>query len=225
MRRLLTIGLLFVLVLTGFYVAWPAWTGRQIRYAIETNDPALLAQKIDFDQVRARAKPLIAGQMQRSLDQLQKQAGPFGAAIAAQLKAGIGEKITGAAIDAALTPSNVITLAREGKDIGRILRDIGNARGSGSGGTTPNGNGSTPSGSPTPNPVSNPAPRAGSPEIGADGQPRKLTRENIKSYRITGPGSIAVGIARDPKAAAPDVIAELAFTGTDWKVVGILPQF
>ena len=212
MRRVLFLGLLLVLVVAGFYLAWPAWTGRQIRNAIEANDPAALAQKIDFEQVRARARPLIATQMQRSLDQLQKQGGPFGAAIAGQLKASLGEKLANAAIDAALTPENVIRLARQGKDISRILKDIARDAPEKRAGTE---------GAPAPAPA--PSGAAQPPE---QPQPhRRLTRENVKSYRITGPLSIEVGVAHDAQAATHDVLVELAFTGADWKVVGILPQF
>src|SRR5690606_23757496 len=124
MRRLLTILVVLALAFVGFYVVWPAWTGWQIRNAIEANDPAGLVQNIDFDSVRTRAKPIIAEQMQRSLDQIQKQAGPLGAAIASQLKVSLGEKLTNAAIDAALTPENVIRIARQGRDFTRILKDI-----------------------------------------------------------------------------------------------------
>jgi hypothetical protein len=71
MRRMLVAGLIIVLALAGFYVAWPAWTARQIRNAIEANDPAALERRIDFLSVRARAKPLVAAQMQRTLDDLK----------------------------------------------------------------------------------------------------------------------------------------------------------
>lgn len=214
MRRFLTIVVLVLVILAGFYVAWPAWTGRQIRQAIEANDPAALSRKIDFDRVRARAKPVIAEQVQRSLDEFQKQAGPFGAAIAGQLKGGLGERLANAAIDTSLTPENVIRLARQGKTIGRILKDIareGAEQGPAPGGSVP--------------PASPPPAQTGGTEPPPEGPPRRrLTRENIKAFRITGPLSLEVGIAHDPKASTPDVIAELAFTGGDWKVVGILPQ-
>lgn len=205
MRRFLTIVVLVLVILAGFYVAWPAWTGRQIRHAIEANDPVALSQKIDFDRVRARAKPVIAEQMQRSLDQFQKQAGPFGAAIAGQLKGGLGERLANAAIDTSLTPENVIRLARQGKDISRVLKDIareGTEKGSAPEGSVP----------PAPAQTGEPPPR------------RRLTHANIKAFRITGPLSLEVGIAHDPRATTPDVIAEMAFTGGDWKVVGILPR-
>ena len=60
MRRAILVGLALVLALAGFYVIWPAWMARQIRYAIETNDPPALERYVDFPAVRARAKPLVA---------------------------------------------------------------------------------------------------------------------------------------------------------------------
>ncbi|MGE0766929.1 MAG: DUF2939 domain-containing protein [Hyphomicrobiaceae bacterium] len=210
MRRVLLLAFAVVLGLLGFYVAWPAWTGHQIRQAIESNDAAALAERIDFDRVRARAKPLIAQQMQRSLDQLQKSGGALGAVIAEQLKASFGEKLANAAIDATLTPENVMRFARQGKDIGRILKDI--AREGAEKGSVP--------ASPPPG-----AAGGGVPPPSQETPPRhKLTHENIKSYRITGPLSIEVGAAHDPRATTPDVIAELAFTDGTWKVVGLVPQ-
>jgi hypothetical protein len=213
MRRFLAFVIVLVLALAGFYVAWPAWTGHQIRQAIEANDPAALAQRIDFDQVRARTKPLVAEQMRQSLDQIQKQAGPIGAALTEKLRASIGGNLASAAIDAALTPENVLRLAREGKDIGRILKDVAKSRRAGDGTDAPAG-GPAPSTTGTPQPQTAPA------------EPRhKLTLSNIKSYRITGPLEIAVGVAHDPAAASPDVVVELAFDGWGWKVVGLVPQF
>jgi hypothetical protein len=86
MRRVLAIGLIVLLALAGFYVAWPAWTAFQIRQAIEANDPSALERKIDFVSVRARAKPFAAAQMQRSFDELPRKGGSCGAALAGQLR-------------------------------------------------------------------------------------------------------------------------------------------
>lgn len=212
MRRALVIGLVLVLALAGFYVAWPAWTAYRIRQAIETNDPAALERRIDFASVRARAKPLIAAQMSRSLEDLQKKAGPLGAAIAGQLKQSLGTQLADAAVDSILTPANVIRVVRQGKDLRRVWKDITRERGpagTGSGGTGTPGN--------QPAPATGGEPPAGQPK-------HTLTLANIRSYRITGPASIEVGVAHNPTQAEPDVVAELAFTGGDWKVVAIVPQ-
>lgn len=215
MRRMLAAGLIIVLTLAGFYVAWPAWTARQIRNAIEANDPAALERKIDFVSVRARAKPLVAAQMQRTFDDLKQKAGPFGVAIAGQLQESLGGKIADAAIDRFLTPENVVRFVRQGKDLRRVWKDV--AGDAGSRRSEKPGN----SGEPTRPPVlGSPEPRQ--PDVA--NSPRKLTLANVKSYRLVGPLALEVGIARDPAATTPDVIVELAFTGTSWQVVGIVPQ-
>jgi hypothetical protein len=214
MRRLLAIVLVLLIALAGFYVAWPAWTAYQIRQSIEANDPAALERNIDFVSVRARAKPLVAAQMQQSLDELQRQAGPIGAAIAGQLRESLGATLADAAIDSILTPQNVIRLAREGKNISRALKDIARERAS---------RGSTNETTP---PTTEPTTSGGVPAPGAPAarQRHRLSLDNIKSYRITGPLTIEVGVALDPAASGPDVVAELAFSGGGWKVVGLVPQ-
>jgi hypothetical protein len=107
----------------------------------------------------------------------------------------------------------VVRLVRQGKNISRALKDITSERAgrSRTGGATP------------------PADEPGSGN-GSERQPgeskarRKLSINNIKSYRVTGPLSIEVGIALNQTDPVPDAFAELAFTGGDWKVVGIVPQ-
>ena len=219
MRRFLIFVIVLVLALVGFYVAWPGWTGYQIRQAIETNDPAALERRIDFDQVRARAKGLVADRVQQSLDQLQKQAGPLGTALAEKLKGSLGDKLADVAINTALTPENVIRLAREGKDIGRVLKDAGGSRRAGDSAEAPTGA--------SPSSPNGPGPGTDTPQPQAiPGKARhQLTLRNIKSYRITGPLEIEVGVAHDPAVATPDIVVELAFDGGGWKVVGIVPQF
>lgn len=212
MRRMLAAGLLIVLALAGFYLAWPAWTARQIRNAIESSDPASLERRIDFVSVRARAKPLIAAQMQRTLNDLSQKAGPFGAAIASQLKESLGGKIADAAVDRFLTPENVVRLVRQGKDLRRVWKEVAGEAGT----RRPSGPGSDGE------PARPSAPGSTEPDDATN--LRKLTLANVKSYRLVGPLALEVGIARDAAATAPDVIAELAFTGTGWQVVGILPR-
>jgi len=210
MRRLLLFVIVLVVASAGFYVAWPAWTGHRIRNAIEANDAAALARQIDFEQVRNRARPLIVEQMQRSLDEVRKRAGPFGAAIAGQLQSNLGDKLANVAIDAALTPENVLRVARQGKDFAAILKDIAREETEKGGAPAPS---DAPATQPSPGPSDGPPP-----------QRHRLTHENIKTYRITGPLNLEVGVAHDPAATTPDVLIELAFAGGDWRVVGILPQ-
>jgi hypothetical protein len=170
MRRILTAGLIIVLALAGFYVAWPAWTARQIRNAIEANDPAALERRIDFVSVRARAKPLVAAQMQRTVEDLKQRAGPFGAAIAGQLQESLGGKIADAAIERILTPENVVRIVRQGKDLRRVWKDIAGDAGS----RRPPGKPGEPTRPPVPD---SPQP----PEAGAG--PRKFT---LTGWQVVG---------------------------------------
>ncbi|MFV0297912.1 MAG: DUF2939 domain-containing protein [Hyphomicrobiaceae bacterium] len=208
MRRwYLWVGLI-VLALIGFYVAWPAWAGRQIALAVETNDPVLLARKIDFPAVRENAKPMIQAEMNRQLGQVQGQEGSIGAVILGQLRNGAGEKLVQAAVDSLLTPQHVIDMVRHGRDLRRIVRGIreerapaqGTGQAAGTDGKAANGTG--------------------------DEKPaRKLSLANLKSYRLTGPLSIAIGFSPDPDAKAADVDVEMSFSpSTGWRVTGLIPN-
>lgn len=214
MRRGLAWGLLLALVLVGFYGAWPAWTASRIRHAIEGSDPAALEGMIDFTRVRERARLLAAAEVERSLERLKNDAGPIGAAIADQLKQGLGGRLVDAAIDSILTPSNVITMVRQGKDLGRIFRELGAPKAERRADQPASPGSESPAG-PAPAVPSQTPPAA---------EPRRLSLGNIRSYRLTGPLTLEVGVSRDPAAVTADLTAELAFTGFDWKVVGLVPQ-
>lgn len=47
---------------------------------------------------------------------------------------------------------------------------------------------------------------------------------NIKRFGFDGPFGLALGVAKDPAATEPDVTAHMAFTGSDWKLVGLVPK-
>lgn len=57
-------------------------------------------------------------------------------------------------------------------------------------------------------------------------QPRpRLGLANIKSFSIDGPLGFTVGVAKDANATEPELTATLRFTGGDWKVVSVTPDF
>ena len=204
MRRLLLWGFVAVLALAVFYVGWPVLTARQIRAAIEANDPSALERKVDFASVRERAKPLLAAEVERSL----QRSGTIGSVIAGQIKDRLGSKVTDAAVDTIVTPGNVVAVVRQGRNWRRFLREW---RGDRTGtGEAPSDSDRGASDTQSQSPATPPR--------------RRLGLANIKSYRIAGPLSLAVGVARDAAATEPDVTVELAFTGADWKVVGIVPR-
>ncbi len=48
---------------------------------------------------------------------------------------------------------------------------------------------------------------------------------NIKSFSILDPLAFSVGVAKDAAAKEAEVTATLRFTGTDWRVVAVTPDF
>lgn len=207
MRRIAIGAVALIALAVGFYVAWPAWSARQIAKAIEANDVVALQQRIDFPLVRERAKPVLGAEVERRLEDMKTKAGPLGGAIAGQLRASLGGKFVESAVDTLFTPENVIQLVRRGGDLRRAfsLGKKGDADRAGANGV--------------------PVPGAVPPVADTSSAPRrKLGLANIKSYGLTGPLSLRVGIARDPKSVTPEVTIDMAFTGTGWTVVGLLPQ-
>lgn len=47
---------------------------------------------------------------------------------------------------------------------------------------------------------------------------------NIKSFGLSGPLGVYVGVAKDSAAKEPDLTAEMSFTGFDWKLTGLRPK-
>lgn len=54
---------------------------------------------------------------------------------------------------------------------------------------------------------------------------RRMGLANIKSFSILDPLAFSVGVAKDADAKEPELTATLRFTGTDWRVVAVTPDF
>jgi hypothetical protein len=125
MKRLIA---LVVLLLLGFYVAWPAWTGYQIASALKAKDTATLDRKIAFPQVRETLKPIAVERVGAVYDQqLKGQVGPAGASIVNQIKADVVPKIVDTALAQLVTSGNLIRIVSDGgtlkQNAERILDD------------------------------------------------------------------------------------------------------
>lgn len=256
MKRI--IALVLVLLL-GFYVAWPAWTGYQIKSALDAKDAAALERKIDFASVRTGLRPAATQKVGEMFEKMQGQAGPTGSLIASQLKGDVIPKIIDTSLNTLVTPGNLIRVVSEGgtwKDNAeRILREqVGKfplpGLGGGEGGTRAGGGMGLPGGldlgalggiadkmginagkaleglgglgglggnKPAPAPA--PAPATGAKE-----PPPQFGLGNIKRFAFLSPFAFEVGVAKDASATAPDVTAQMAFTGSDWKVVQVVPR-
>lgn len=76
--------------------------------------------------------------------------------------------------------------------------------------------------------TSEPAPQtaqATTPVAGDDTKARpSYGLSNIKAVGLEGPLGFKLGVAKDPAASEPDITAHMAFTGFDWKLVGVTPR-
>jgi hypothetical protein len=61
-------------------------------------------------------------------------------------------------------------------------------------------------------------------EPAKSGEGPKYGLANVKRFGLNGPLAIALGVAKDPVAAEPDLTAEMSFTGNDWKLTGLVPR-
>lgn len=243
MKRLIAI---VVLLLLGFYVAWPGWSGYQIATAIKARDSATLERKILFADVRETLKPLAVQKVGEVYDQqLKAQAGPAGAAILNQIKADVVPKIVDTALGQLVTAPNLIRVVNDRgalkENAERILKEQigkiglpglgGGSAGGGAGIQLPGGlgqiagrlgipgvGGGAPKAEPaTPPPAAAPA----SPDANAT---PSFGYANIKRFGFLGPLAFEIGVAKDAAAAEPDVVVEMRFVDGDWRVVGVKPR-
>jgi hypothetical protein len=252
MKRL--IGLLLLLGLVGFYAAWPAWSGYQIKTALDGGDKVLLAQKIDFDRVRASLRPAVTAEVDKSISAAVKASGQP-AAVVDKIKAETAPKLVDAALNGIVTPDSVIRLYKDRTDLksavarivaeqmmspaglavlGSLAGAMGQDQGGGGGagnvlgqlGKLAQGSGvdagkllgglfGKPKGSEAAAP-------AGAPAAASAGGGFGLS--NIKSFALSGLAGYSIGIAKDAAATGPDLVADIAYSGGDWKLVGLTPR-
>jgi hypothetical protein len=240
MKRLL---LLVVVLLLGFYVAWPGWSAYQIDGAIKARDAATLERKIDFSSVRVSLRPAFTQKVSELYDRQLQQTGKTGALIGGQLKQDVVPGMVEVLLVALVTPENLIRVAHEGGQIkdsvdrlfGEEMGRVGVLPGPGTAGTGQTGG----SGFQLPGGLGDlagkmgidtdkmlggktaePAPKtaqapAAAPSFGFD---------NIKRFSILDPLGFEIGVAKDKAASEPDVTAEMRFTGTDWRVTAVRPR-
>lgn len=239
MKRLLA---LIIVLLLGFYVAWPGWTGYQIANALKAKDAPTLERKIVFDDVRASLRPAAIQKVGEFYDKAQQN--PLGAAIAGNIKNDVAPAIADAALKSLVTAPNLIRVVHDGRSlkesaerilteqVGKIgLPGLGGA-GSGAGGgiqlpggiKLPGGFaeripglGGFGGGAPKQEPAPAPAPAASE-------TPPSYGLSNIKRFSFLGPLAFEIGVAKDAKAAEADVTVEMRFVNGDWRVVGVKPR-
>jgi hypothetical protein len=148
MKRIVALALL---LLVGFYIAWPAWSGYQLGSALATKNAGLLQSKIDFDRVRSSMRPTVTSKIEGEVEKFSAQAGPAGAMILGQIKGDLIPKIIETTLATVVTPETVIRIVSEGgsvkESIERIMREqmskSGGLPGLGGGGAAGGGGGSS----------------------------------------------------------------------------------
>jgi len=228
--RKLTIAVVSILALAGFYIAWPAYTGRVIGLALKSNDSATLERKIDFPRVRESLRPVLMAEVERSVSSIRDDGSAMKKLVAGQLKPDRVRSIVDRTIETIVTPDSIVRIARQGRTLKQAIErglldqitagltsgdDARNVLGSVIGRFTRR-SGDAPASAP---PKADDDP----PPLAASGSERRYGLGNIKHIVPTGPLSFEVGLNRDAGSPFPELLVELAFTGLDWKVVRLTP--
>ena len=211
MKSFVSTLLLLALLTTGFYVAWPAWSLQRVADALRRNDDATLAQMIDFPGVRASMRPALTEEVTRRYEQLRGEGGGMRSLLANQLKADVLPKLVDTTLDAVVTPVGVLQLARNRVALREAIERVLEQR-------------IVLGGSSVGQAMRPPPAGTGAAPAGGGGGPR-YTTDNIKRIALAGPLSIEIGVNRNPAAAEPELLVQMAFTGADWKIVGLAPRF
>jgi Protein of unknown function (DUF2939) len=242
------IGLAVLLLVAGFYVAWPAYTGYRIKTALETSDPGLLAAKIDFDQVRTSLRPAVTAEVTKAAAAGVQAGGAANAELLQQMTAKLLPTVVDKVLAETVTPETLLRVYKDGGDLKATLTKImsektGGGLGSPSGAAAPGAGGlgdlvgaAARSAGIDPGKAlgglfgkkdsapAEPAATQPAPATPAAPSGKGVSLANIKSFGFSGPLSFYVGVAKDPASAVPDVTADMAFTGGDWKIVAVRPK-
>jgi hypothetical protein len=252
MRRL---GSLIVLLAVGFYVAWPAYSGYQIKSALDAKDAAALENKVDFPSVRESLRPVVAAKVEDSLKDVLKSAGPAGAGLLEKLREKILPQVVDSTLTKFVTAENIIKMHAEGKSfkeaIEKLAKDeagksggLGGGVGGGSGqpGATAGGTldklkdlagkagidpGKVLGGlfGKTGETTGSTAPAPGSSSTSDSAAPPSYGYQNIKNIGLDGPLGFKIGVAKDADAAEADLTAGMSFVNGDWKLTSLVPRF
>ncbi len=222
------IGALILLILAAFYVAWPAYTGYRIAGALDAGDTAVLESAIDFPSVRQSLRPAVAEKVDQSLKSALKSGGSGGSVLLDQVRKDVTPKIVDGALDGLVTPQALIRIHKDGRSFKdtiertvaerpELVAQIGGLIGGLLGRDIP--------GLPKPAATAgNGSGQAARTAGGTKPEGTSLGLGNIKSVALDGPWAISVGVARDAKVSEPDVTATFGFTGTDWRLTGLVPK-
>lgn len=267
MKRL--IGLM-ILLLAAFYVGWPAWSGYQLKAALDRKDVETVGRKIDFPSVRQSLEPVVTREVGAGMDSYLSGLGPIAGMFGPMLKIQYGPKVVEATLATLITPENIVKLYAEKDDArsaaerivleelnkpggvfsglfgggksgeagaGNVLDKmklpgafseklgsvLGNAGGSAGTGQVPDIRTviTTMIEQARAKRGLKPATETVAAKPGASGGGFGVS--NIKKFGFNGPLAMEVGVAASGESAKADLLAEMAFKGTDWKLTRLVP--
>lgn len=111
MKRLI---FLLALVAVAFYGLWPAYSGYEIKSALEAKDAARLSSKVDFPSVRESMRPAVSARVEELFKEALKKAGPAAGALTDQVKTKYMPGIVDAVLASTVTPETLIRIHSQG---------------------------------------------------------------------------------------------------------------
>lgn len=248
-----TLSFLAFLAGLAFYVCWPAYSGYEIKAALDTRDASRLAAKVDFLSVRQSLRPAVTTKVEKVLAETLRNAGPARATLTEDLKVRLVPRVVDAVLGRLVTSEMLIRVHEQGGNLKQAIDSIAAERA-----LTADGLGGLISGlqigegvevgdnvdagslgslkqiaeklGVDPNAALGglfgskaevpPPPTAVELKMPAP----KYSFGNIKSFSVSGPLTVMVGVARDPSARKPDLTAEMGFIDGDWKLTALIPN-
>jgi hypothetical protein len=247
-----SLGTLLFIVALAFYVAWPVYSGYEIKTALDAKNAERLSAKIDFPSIRASLRPAVATKVEKTLTEALKKAGPGTGPLTDELRAKLMPGIIDAVLAVLVTPDTLIRIHSDGANLKDVIDGIVTERAAMSGSlgdliVAAPGAGGSEGGLGSLGKVAEklgidpgkafggligkkeaerPAPAKSEPAAFSGTQKMALGYgpENIKQLGLNGPLSVVVGVAKDPKARDADLTAEMSFVNGDWKLTGLVPK-
>ncbi len=113
---------LVLVVATGFYVAWPAYTGYRIHQALESGDQETLQATIDFTSVRQSMRGPVLRQVDRRIEAVMRDLGPATKAVADQIPRDKIETVIDGALASVVTPPQLIDIYAKGGNYNAAIK-------------------------------------------------------------------------------------------------------
>ncbi len=114
---------LIVVLVLGFYVGWPAFSGYQINQALQGDDAGALEDKIDFASVRQSLRMPILAKVDQRMTSTMKSLGPAAAMLGGSIPKEKIATIVDGALGDVVNAARVIEIYGKGGDFAGAMQD------------------------------------------------------------------------------------------------------